>query len=105
MPHCQSHVNMFLQNTKAKKNKNLFILLIMFLVNIFGEDEASSNTSVTHSHSQSSHDSGVDTVDGGQGAKHDTSHNPHPFKQYKIEKFYRSIKSRLIVAEVIKRYI
>jgi len=77
--------------------------LLPTTVNIFGEDEASSNTSVTHSHSQSSHDSGVDTVDGGQGAKHDTSHNPHPFKQYKIEKFYRSIKSRLIVAEVIKR--
>ena len=34
-----------------------------------------------------------------------TTTNMHTkqFKQYKIEKFYKSIKSRLIVAEVIKR--
>ena len=65
-------------------------------VNMFGEEEAAA----------------TDTVDAAGGDDHkkvDNQSSFHsisgPFKQYKIEKFYRSIKSRLIVAEVIKRYL
>lgn len=51
--------------------------------------------------------SGEDCVDGPESIQtYDsvTSTTSKAFKQYKIEKFYKSIKSRLIVAEVIKRY-
>ena len=58
--------------------------------------------------------SGGDSVDGSQDAGHMeiksqsscqsvTFKNKIEHQQYKIEKFYKSIKSRLIVAEVIKR--
>lgn len=63
-------------------------------VNMFGEE-----------------DDKADTVDGGNMAedtiKVDSQSSCNsitgPFKQYKIEKFYKSIKSRLIVAEVIRQ--
>merc|ERR1712117_210756 len=75
--------------------------LLPTTVNIFGEDDSTSQQSK------------VDTVDSAIGASgtrnilktpaHHASTQSTPFKQYKIEKFYKSIKSRLIVAEVIKR--
>ena len=63
-------------------------------MNIFGENEPPESMSRG------------DSVDGAPESVDTSScHSANTtFKQYKIEKFYRSIKSRLIVAEVIKRF-
>lgn len=69
-------------------------------VNIFGEDDPVLTPSVSK---QSSGQDCVDGPDSIQTYDSVTSTTSKAFKQYKIEKFYKSIKSRLIVAEVIKR--
>ena len=69
-------------------------------MNIFGDNDPVKTPSL------SKRISGEDCVDGPESIQtYDsvTSSSAKQFKQYKIEKFYKSIKSRLIVAEVIKR--
>ena len=86
-------------------NNNMIYYFINYIisVNIFGDEDKESSPS-----------SGGDSVDGSQDAGHMeiksqsscqsvTFKNKIEHQQYKIEKFYKSIKSRLIVAEVIKR--
>ena len=78
------------------------MLTTLISVNIFGDDDPALTASV--SKQSSGHDC-VDGPDSIQTYDSVTSTTSKAFKQYKIEKFYKSIKSRLIVAEVIKRYL